>query len=119
MIVVVLGCSMSYAQSDDAQHISSIGVQDSVLVPVELIKIANSKMIELEYEKEINSYLRNIIQNDSAIYNALFISHDYYESKSIECEEAYIRDTKKYKKQRNILGGTSIGLLTILVLILL
>lgn len=118
MIVLQLGCFTSYAQSDTIT-IPLTGEKDSALVPIELLRIANSKMIDLEYEKEINTHLRSIIQNDSVRYNALLDSHDYYENKSLECEEAYSRDTRKYKKQRNIFAGTTGGLLIILAIILL
>lgn len=77
-------------------------------------------MIDLEYEKEINSHLRSIIQNDSILINDLSAMYNYCQSKNVDCEEAYARDTRKYKKQRNIfIGTTATSVLVILAIILL
>lgn len=69
-----------------------------ILIPIDAIKVANSKMIELQYEKEINSNLRQIITNDSIVINNL--------NKNIEFEQL---KSKKYKRQRNFISSIGIG----------
>lgn len=42
---------------------------DSTLIAFDDLRIVNSKLIELEYQKEINAKYKTIIQNDSIIIN--------------------------------------------------
>lgn len=80
---------------------------DSVLISYDDLRIVNSKLIELEYEKAINGTYRNIIANDSIIIN------DY-----TELTTRLNQDCKKAIKQRNIAIGSGV-LVTILATILL
>lgn len=82
---------------------------DSVLISYDDLRIVNSKLIELEYEKDINERYRRIIANDSIIIN------DY-----TELATRLNQDCKKAIKQRNIAigGGIFITILgTILLLV--
>ena len=90
--------------------LSSTGelTKDSVLVAVDDLRVANAKMIELKYEKEINLSLKEIVKNDSVAIVALRENNSVVEARA-----------KKYKRQRNIAGGTSIGVLILLILSLL
>ena len=104
-MIVVLSYSTSWCQNN---VIPSTGeLSDSlVLVPIEAIKIANSKMIELKYQKEINDSLRSIISNDSAII-----------SEYKELTNKKDRTINKVKKQRNsIVFGSAILILLALFL---
>lgn len=104
-MIVVLSYSTSWCQNN---VIPSTGeLSDSlVLIPIEAIKIANSKMIELKYQKEINDSLRSIISNDSAII-----------SEYKELTNKKDRTIKKVKKQRNsIVFGSAILILLALFL---
>lgn len=65
-------------------------------------------MVELKYEKEINADLRQIVKNDSVIINALKQEVDYNQAQS-----------KKYKKQRNVVSGAGVGVLILLIISLL
>ena len=65
-------------------------------------------MIELKYEKQINDNLREVVLNDSIIINGL--------QQNIDVEKQKI---KKYKKQRNIVGGAGIGLFLLLLISLI
>lgn len=67
---------------------------DSVLISYNDLKIVNSKLIELKYEKEININLRNIISNDSIII-------DNYS----KLNKQLVNDYNKSIKQRNIVIG--------------
>lgn len=73
------------------------------------LRIVNSKLIELEYEKEINSKLKTIIANDSITINS-------YQTINKQLNE----DCKKAIRQRNI--GVGVGIVgivcTIFVLLL-
>lgn len=77
-------------------------------VPISTIKIANSKMVELKYQKEINSNLKQVVVNDSIIISGLK-NNLLYEQNTV----------KKYKKQRNIAGGAGIGALLLAILALM
>ena len=77
-------------------------------VPISTIKIANSKMVELKYQKEINANLKQVIANDSIIIAGLKNNVLYEKNKA-----------KGYKKQRNIAGGAGIGALLIVILALI
>lgn len=115
----MLLCSYSYSwcQSNLIDTIPLTGEEeqtDSVLVPISAIRVANTKMIELKYEKEINKNLQCIIQNDSLLINAISTNLN-------ACEIAYNNkdeEVKAMKKQRNIAIGAGSGT-SLLFLILL
>jgi hypothetical protein len=62
MIVLLSICSTSWSQNDNTRHNS-----DSALIAIDAIRVANAKMIELKYEKEINSNLLEVIKTDSIL----------------------------------------------------
>lgn len=79
---------------------SNVAKYDSVKIAYNDLRIVNSKLIELEYEKKVNINLRNIIHNDSIILK--------------DCQELNKQITKqlelnnkKIKRQRNIAIITS------------
>lgn len=110
-MIVLLSYSTSWCQNKHTIPFTGVVEQGDTLieVPISTIKIANSKMIELKYQKEINSNLKQVVVNDSIIISGLK-NNLLYEQNAV----------KKYKKQRNIAGGAGIGalLLAILALIL-
>lgn len=115
MILLVLNYSISWCQSD----ILSTGVldkNDSVLVSIPAIKIANAKMLELKYQKEINNELNNVIKQDSTIINNL---HSTIYENNIK----YNNNIDKVISQRNktiaISGGANIILLVLLIISLI
>ena len=103
-MIVLLNCSTSWSKSDNDSINSSTGglTQDSVLIAYSDLRVANSKMVELKYEKEINKHYRNIINNDSITINNLILRIG-------NMEENHKRDIKRYKRERNILGVTAFG----------
>lgn len=122
MLILLSTYSISWCQNDT---ILSTGVveQDSVLVPIQALRVANAKMIELKYEKAINENYRQTIELDSAIINAL--ENNLYNC-ALELEEQITtcdEEITKIKRQRNtaigVGTGTSTALLIILLLILL
>lgn len=79
---------------------------DSVLISYDDLRKANSKLIELEYEKKINTRLKEVISNDSII-----ISN--YSNLNNTLNKSY----KKTIKQRNVCFGVAIiGILTSIIL---
>lgn len=65
--------------------------QDSIKVAINDLRKANTKLIELSYEKDINKNLRQIVRNDSVLAE--------------QARQRYIlldRSCKKIKKQRNV-----------------
>lgn len=115
MILLVLNYSISWCQND----ILSTGVlnkNDSVLVSIPAIKIANAKMLELKYQKEINNELNNVIKQDSIIINDL---HNIIYENNVK----YNNNIDKIISQRNktivISCGTNIVLLVLLIISLI
>lgn len=113
MTLLVLSYSTSWCQNDS---ILPTGVEkpDSVLIAVSAIKVANAKMIELNYEKEINRNLRDCIQNDSILITALSTNLS-------ACEINSNNKIAKIKKQRNIaiVAGSATSLFLLILLVIL
>ena len=112
-MIVLLGCSINLLSSNkhtNYTYLSTGGViiEDSVLVSYNDLRLANSKLIELDYEKKINTTLRSIIVNDSII-----IQH--YKSSNALINKSY----KKVIRQRNIAigGGVVFSIVTLLLLL--
>ncbi len=108
-MIVLLSCSTSWCQNDNAT-ISSTGEltasHDSILIDFDDLRKANAKMVELKYEKEINDSLRSIIKNDD------IIMREY--SRNID---ALKKQVKQVKRQRNIaIGGGVLVTLSLAVL---
>ena len=110
-MIVLLSCSTSWCQNDNAT-ISSTGElaasSDSVLIAFDDLRKANAKMVELKYEKEINDSLRSIIKNNDAIMREYRSNVD-----------ALKKQITQAKKQRNLairgglLATISLALFTI------
>lgn len=117
-MIVLLGCSINLLASNtniDCTHLSTgdvvvenPSIKDSVLVSYNDLRLANSKLIELDYEKKINTTLRSIIINDSII-----IKH--YKNSNVLLNKSY----KKAIRQRNIAigGGIVFSIVTLLLLL--
>lgn len=104
-MTVLLGCSTSWLKSN-AINIPSTGEQDttrvctdSVLISYCDLRAANAKLIELKYEKAINSNFRTIITNDS-------IAISNYKNRLETIQKDTDRSIKEIRKERNIaIGG--------------
>lgn len=107
-MIVLLSCSRGWCQSDASLSSTGEFTNDSVLVAISDLRVANAKMIELKYEKDINNNLKEIIKNDSVAIVAL------REDNSVIAKQA-----KKYKRQRNVVSGASGVLVVLLILALL
>lgn len=101
-MIVLLGYSINLSANNtdiDDLHPSTgevVQPKDSVLISYDDLRLANSKLIELEYEKQINNNLRSIIFNDSIIIR------DYK-----VLNERINKDCKKAIRQRNIAIGSA------------
>lgn len=106
-MIVLLNCSMSLLANDNANPLTGRleSKQDSTLIAYDDLKLVNSKLIELEYEKDINERYRKIIANDSIIIK------NY-----TDLNNSLNKDCKKAIKQRNI--GIGIGIVGISIAIL-
>lgn len=71
--------------------------EDSVLISYNDLRIVNSKLIQLDYEQQINANLRTIIKNDSIIIKDYKILNDRIN-----------KNHKKAVRQRNIAIGTGV-----------
>lgn len=117
-MIVLLGCSINLLASSvdmTCTHLSMGGVvvedtnvKDSVLISYNDLRLVNSKLIELDYEKKINTALRTIVANDSII-----IQH--YKNNNTLLNKSY----KKAIRQRNIAigGGIVFSIVTLLLLL--
>lgn len=117
-MIVLLGCSINLLASSvdmTCTYLSTGGVvvedtnvKDSVLISYNDLRLANSKLIELDYEKKINTTLRTIVANDSII-----IQH--YKNNNALLNKSY----KKAIRQRNIAigGGIVFSIVTLLLLL--
>lgn len=101
-MIALLGYSINLSANNtdiDNLHPSTgevVQPKDSVLISYDDLRLANSKLIELEYEKQINNNLRSIIFNDSIIIR------DYK-----VLNERINKDCKKAIRQRNIAIGSA------------
>ena len=101
-MIVLLGCSINLLANNtniDNFHLSTgevVQFKDSVLISYDDLRLVNSKLIELKYEKQINMNLRNIISNDSIVIR------DYQ-----VINEKINKDCKKAIRQRNIMFGSA------------
>ena len=99
-MIVLLGCSINLSAnntSSEYSHLSTgevVNRNDSVLISYDDLRLANSKLIELDYEKQINNNLRNIISNDSVVIRNYQVLNDKLN-----------KDCKKLVNQRNIIAS--------------
>ena len=112
IMIVLLNCSINLFANDDNKDLHSstgelVQSNDSVLISYNDLRIVNSKLIELDYEKQVNNNLRNILHNDSIIIR------DY---KSIN--DRINKDCKKTIRQRNLaIGGAALFFITTIILL--
>lgn len=105
-MIALLVCSINLYASDidvnDVYEIQNTNVTqvecDSVYISFDDLRIVNSKLIELNYEKEINDKLRKVIDNDKVIINN-------YKA----LNEKVNKDCKKAILQRNIFIGVGVA----------
>ena len=108
-MIALLSYSTSWCQSNVS--LSSTGEQcgksDSVLISYDDIRIVNSKLIQLKYEKEINDSLKVIINNDDKIIKEYNNNIKSFNTK-----------IKKVTTQRNIIGiGGIVSILALIIFI--
>ena len=108
-MIVLLSCSTSLSSRGQTTNSSTGGfTDDSVKVAINDLRKANIKLIQLDYEKDINKNLRQIIANDSVLAE--------------QARQRYLvldRSCKKIKKQRNIGVGVAIGSILLLIVSLI
>ena len=113
-MIALLGCSINLSANNtdvDSLHLSTgevVQPKDSVLISYDDLRLADSKLIELDYERQINSNLRCVISNDSIIIR------DYQ-----VLNERINKDCKKVIRQRNIaIGGAAALFITTIITLL-
>lgn len=114
-MIVLLNCSINlFANNTDVNNFNPstgdvVNRDDSVLISYNDLRIVNSKLTELKYEKEINIKLHEVISNDSiALHNYKIVT------------DKIQQDYKKAIKQRNIaIGSTAVFILTTILTLLL
>lgn len=117
-MIALLSCSINSLASEYSTNSSTGGLKqdslctDSVSISYCDLRKVNAKLIELEYEKEINKNLKNIISNDSITIVDLNTRID-------NVTRTANKELKSAKTQRNVLAGVSLGTIILLVLSLL
>ena len=113
-MIALLGCSISLSANNtdvDSLRLSTgevVQPKDSVLISYDDLRLANSKLIEFDYERQINNNLRCVISNDSIIIR------DYQ-----VLNERINKDCKKAIRQRNIaIGGAAALFITTIITLL-
>ena len=101
-MIALLGYSTNlYANNQtDVLNLSTGEVfipEDSVLISYNDLRIVNSKLIQLDYEKQINANLRTIIKNDSIVIKDYKLLNDRIS-----------KNCKKAVRQRNITIGAGV-----------
>ena len=101
-MIVLLGYSTNLYASNPTYSLNlSTGEivvpEDSVLISYNDLRIVNSKLIQLDYEQQINANLRTIIKNDSIIIK------DYQ-----VLNNRISKSRKKAVRQRNIAIGSGV-----------
>ena len=101
-MIVLLGYSTNLYASNLTDYLNlSTGEivipEDSVLISYNDLRIVNSKLIQLDYEQQINANLRNIIKNDSIIIKDYQVLNDRIN-----------KNRKKAVRQRNIAIGSGV-----------
>ena len=110
-MIALLSYSIN-SSANDCDTIPSTGRQDSVLIAYTDLRKVNGKLIELEYEKEINRSLRSIITNDSIAIANLKSGINRISTDANE-------QVKKAKRERNIVGGVGIVAAVLLIISIL
>ena len=98
--------------ANEGDTIPSTGRQDSVLIAYDDLRKVNGKLIELDYEREINKKLKTIVHNDSITINTL-------KSGITRISADADNRVKVAKRERNIAGGIGIVAIVLLVISIL
>ena len=110
-MIVLLGYSTSWCQNNNTTISSTGGLtvkSDSVLIAYDDLRKANTKMVELKYEKEINDSLRSIISNYEIIMRE-------YNSNINAIKKQIKQENRKYKVA--VWGGLLISLSLVVAII--
>lgn len=126
MIVLLNSFISSLRASECSSYISSTGditaiEQDSVLVSLSAIRKANIKLIEAEQNIQLLNSFQNIVEMQKTQIDILEKNIKDRNSKIVELTNQYkeeVKNSKKYKRQRNIFVGST-GLVILLSIILL
>jgi len=103
-MIVLLSCSINSSSKSSSLPTGGLD-SDSVKVAINDLRKANAKLIQLDYERDINNSLRQIVRNDSVLAE--------------QARQRYLlldRSCKKIKRQRNIGVGAAIGSILLLII---
>ena len=111
IMIVLLNYSISSYTNDNISFTGELD-SDSTLISYSDLKIVNSKLIELEFQKEINLKLQDIIKLDSIVIDTLLFNNNNLITENIKLN----KKANRYKKQRNVVTGIGIvGIITTIV----
>ena len=107
-IVLLLNCSSSWCQSNSPTG----GLNDSVLIHIDYIRLANQKLIEGVSCKKIVAIQDSIIDLQSQKYAELEAEASILQTKLYETNEVNIKLNKRVDNQNRkvkFLGGTALA----------
>ena len=112
-MIVLSNYSISWSKSNNQDPSTGVldsttNVQDSVFIAFSDLKVANSKMIELEYVKQINAKLNENIKLDS-IYNRTIF-------RELEQRKVENNTLRRNKHKVDILAGIELLIIILLSL---
>lgn len=111
IMIVLLNYSINSYTNNNISFTGELD-SDSTLIAYSDLKIVNSKLIELEFQKEINFKLQSIIKLDSIVIDTLLFNNNYLITENNKVN----KKAKRYKKQRNVAIGVGIiGIITTIV----
>lgn len=110
IMIVLLNYSINSYGNDNIFFTGELD-SDSTLIAYSDLKIVNSKLIELEFQKEINLKLQDIIKLDSIVIDTLLFNNNNLITENTKLN----KKANRYKKQRNV--ATAIGIVGIITTI--
>lgn len=116
-MIALLSCLMNSLNAEEQSFLSTgelpnkIPTRDSVNIAYSDLRIVNSKLIELEYTKQVNNNLREIVRNDSIVINNL---ENTIRTKNV----LHDATVKSLKRERNIIACCGVAVTVGLVIAL-
>ena len=105
----------SFGNNNEISSTGGLKRDGSINISIDTAKIIVGKLVELNYQKQINTKLTDIIANQECIIKQDSIAINSLYNNNERC----ITVKETYRKQRNVSLGVNAGLLILLLTIIL